>query len=118
MPMLDGKMYSEKEAKAIRYAIGRHMEFDKRLAQAVASGLTDEELKAWLGCELGEHGGAYGCIDMTDVTVTGMSNPQIWFGRSWFADEPPALSGKHLLNVTRQLYGIGLPNPKGQLTLF
>jgi hypothetical protein len=115
--MLDGKMYTDKEVDAIKRGIHGYMGFEERCAQAAAKGLTDEELKDWLGYELGIHGGSSGG-DWVAVTVTGMSSPKIWLGDSWGKDEPPTLFGKHLLNVTRQLYGIGLPNPEGQLTLF
>jgi hypothetical protein len=117
MPILDSKMYSDKEVDAIKRGIHGYQGFEERCAKAATSGLTDEELKEWLGYELGEHGGSYS-KEWVAVTVTGMSNPRIWLGDSWTNDEPPTLSGKHLLNVTRQLYGIGLPCPEGQLTLF
>lgn len=117
MPMLDGKMYSDEEVDGIKRGIHRHMGFDERLAKAVIKGLTDEQLKEWLGHEMGDFGGIY-LLNGIDVTVQGLSNPRIWLGNGWFHDEPATLSGKHLLNVTRQLYDIGLPCPDGQLTLF
>jgi hypothetical protein len=117
MPILDSKMYTDDEVEAIKRGIRGYMGFEERCAKAVKSGLTDEDLRAWLGYELGIFGGSY-AKDWVTVNVKGQANPCIWLGDSWTNDEPPTLSGKHLLNVTRQLYGIGLPCPEGQLTLF
>jgi hypothetical protein len=115
--MLDGKMYTDDEVSAIKRGIHRHMDFNERLAQVVASGATDEELKEWVAHEMGEYGGSSG-PGYVSVTVQGLSNPRMWLGNGSSYDRPPTLFGKHLLNVTRQLYGIGLPCPEGQLTLF
>lgn len=89
----------------------------RRYADAIQSGITDEELESALADVLGIFGGS-SRPDQLSISFTG-SGLRIWGG--WHivnhVREPPLFAGKKTMEMARVVYGIANPD-EPQLTLF
>jgi hypothetical protein len=91
---------------------------EERWAALAERGATDEELTAALRYELGVYFGSSGS-GWLNVACSGQP-PRVWIDDEHISvyGRKPDYQGASLLALARQLFGIGLPVPAGQLSLF
>jgi hypothetical protein len=101
---------AEEKLWAFRKATTSMEGADKRWADRVAKGLTDEQLEEAIAYELGAFGSHGG--DPVGVTYQG-SGLRIWADRCLGSrNNPPILQGHDTVAFARRVYGIADPNDK------
>lgn len=108
--------WSDRSLAAIHHAFTSTTDSESRWQVLAAKGADDDDLRLFIGRELGISGGCSGNDRMCRVSYRGGAHPAIWLHTST-PSGTPTLTGKELLRVARAMFGIGQPVMEDQMRL-